>query len=148
MLPCYHTFICTDCSKKNFWSVLVSIWKSQKMDFSLCFKNVILKWPKVFQEIDHGCFRVFGPYFIGKSPCTTCRLTFEFWSIIESHLRRLSEEFLRTFWRTSQDFLWNVWGLYADFLKTIWGLSQGFLRTIWGLYEDYMRNFGGLSQDY
>ena len=32
--------------------------------------------------IDHRCFRVFGPYFIGKSPCTTCRLKFELWSII------------------------------------------------------------------
>ena len=52
------------------------------MDFPLYFKNVILKWPKVFKEIDHWCFRVFGPYFIGKSPCTTRRLTFEFWSII------------------------------------------------------------------
>ena len=69
------------CSKKN-WSVSVSIWKIQKMDFPLYFKNVILKLPKVFKEIDHGCFRVFGPYFIGKSPCVTCRLTFEFWSII------------------------------------------------------------------
>ena len=52
------------------------------MDFPLYFKNVISKWPKVFKEIDNVCFRVFGPYFIGKSPCTTCRLTFEFWSII------------------------------------------------------------------
>ena len=50
------------------------------MDFPLYFKNVISKRPKVFKEIDHGCFRV-GPYFV-KSPCTTCRLTFELWSII------------------------------------------------------------------
>ena len=33
-----------------------------------------------FLEIDHGCFRVFCPYFIGKLPCTTFKLTF--WSII------------------------------------------------------------------
>ena len=52
------------------------------MDFPLYFKNVISKWPKVFKEIDHGCFRVVGQYLIGKSPCTTCRLKIEFWSII------------------------------------------------------------------
>ena len=28
------------------------------------------------------CFRVFGSYFIGKSPCTTFKITFELWSII------------------------------------------------------------------
>ena len=56
--------------------------KKSKMDFPFYFKNVILKWPKVFKEIDHGCFWVFGPYYIGKSPCTTCRLTFEFRPII------------------------------------------------------------------
>ena len=65
-----------------FWSLAVSIWKSQKMDFLLYFKNVISKWHKVFWEIDHGCSKVFGPSFIGKSPCTTCKLTFEFWCII------------------------------------------------------------------
>ena len=37
---------------------------------------------KVFKEIDHGCLRVFGPYFIEKSSCTTFRLTFESWFII------------------------------------------------------------------
>ena len=35
------------------------------------FKIVVLKWPKVFLK-----------RFIGNSPCTPCRLTFEFWSII------------------------------------------------------------------
>ena len=52
------------------------------MDFPFYFINVILKWPKVFKEYDHGCLIVFGPYFMGKSPCTNYRLTFEFWSII------------------------------------------------------------------
>ena len=52
------------------------------MNFPLYFKIVNLKWPKVFKEIYHGCFRVFNPYFIGKSPCTTFKLTFESWSII------------------------------------------------------------------
>ena len=32
--------------------------------------------------IDYGCLRVLGPYLIGKSPCTTYSLTFEFWSSI------------------------------------------------------------------
>ena len=41
------------------------------MDFPLYFKIVIFKWPKVFKDIDDGCFRDFGPYFIEKSPCTT-----------------------------------------------------------------------------
>ena len=36
------------------------------MDFPLYFKIVTLKWPKVFKKIDHGWFRVFGPYFLGK----------------------------------------------------------------------------------
>ena len=35
-------------SKYFFWSVSVSISKSQKMDFPLYFKNVISQWPKVF----------------------------------------------------------------------------------------------------
>ena len=52
------------------------------MDFPLYFKNVTLKWPKVFKVIVHECFRVFDPYFIGTSPYTTFKLTFEFWSII------------------------------------------------------------------
>ena len=46
--------------------------KNLKMDFPLYFQNVISKWPQVFKEIvDYGCFRVFGPYFIGTSSCTT-----------------------------------------------------------------------------
>ena len=53
------------------WKVLVNIKKNLKINFLLYFKIVILKWPKVFKEMDHRCFRVFGPYFIGKSPCTT-----------------------------------------------------------------------------
>ena len=52
------------------------------MDFSLYFKTLISKWPKVFKEIDHKFCRVFGPFFIGKSPCTTFRLMFKFCSTI------------------------------------------------------------------
>ena len=48
----------------------------------LYFEILISKWPKVFKEIAHGCFRVFSPYFMGKSPCTTCWFTFKFWSIL------------------------------------------------------------------
>ena len=40
--------------------------KKSKMDFQMNFKNVISKWHKVLIEIDDECFRVFGPYFIGK----------------------------------------------------------------------------------
>ena len=64
---------------RTFWSIMK---KRNKMDFPLYFKILILIWPKVFFKIDHWCSWVFGPYCIGKSPCTTCRLTFEFWSII------------------------------------------------------------------
>ena len=63
------------------------------MDFPLYFKSVSSKLPKVFSEIDHGCFRLCGPYFIRKSPCTTFKLTFEFWSII-----------VRPYWRAL------IWG--------------------------------------
>ena len=58
-------------SKFVFLRVSANIKKCQKNDFPLYFKIVILRWPKVFKEIDHGCFRAPGPYFIGKSPCTT-----------------------------------------------------------------------------
>ena len=49
----------------SFQSVLINNNKKslKKMDFPLYFKIVILKWPKVFKEIEHGCLRVFGPYF-------------------------------------------------------------------------------------
>ena len=67
---------------KLFWSLFVIIEKDKKMDVRLYFYNVISKWLMVLKEINHWCFRVFGPYFIGKSHCTTYRLTFEFWSII------------------------------------------------------------------
>ena len=67
---------------KFFLSILGGILKSQKIDFPLYFKNVILKRSNVFKEIGHVCFLVFGQYFVGKSPCTTYRLIFEFWSII------------------------------------------------------------------
>ena len=62
---------CAYFNSKFFLRVLVNILKSQKMDFPLYFRIVTSKWPKVFQEIDHGSFRVFGPYSIGKSPCTS-----------------------------------------------------------------------------
>ena len=69
------------CSKKKgaFWWVFekVTKWISTRV-----LKMYFWKGLSFFKEIDHGCFRVFGPYFIGKSHCYTYRLTFEFWSII------------------------------------------------------------------
>ena len=56
------------CSK--FFGAFRSAFKKSKKRISQC-KNVISKWPKVFWEFDRGCFEVFDPYFIGKSPCTT-----------------------------------------------------------------------------
>ena len=38
-------------------------------------ENVSSKW--CFQAIDHGCFKVVGPYFMVKSLNTTYSLTFE-----------------------------------------------------------------------
>ena len=60
---------------KAFWSVFEKV---KKLIFLCIITNVISKWPKVFKKINHGCFRDVGSYFIGRSPCTTYRLTFEF----------------------------------------------------------------------
>ena len=60
---------------KAFWSVFEKV---KKLIFHCIITNVILKWPNVLKKIDHGCFRDVGSYFIGQSPCTTYRLTFEF----------------------------------------------------------------------
>ena len=51
-----------------FFEESQSILKGIKKWISHC---IVLKWPKVFKEIDHRCFKVVGPYFMGKSPCTT-----------------------------------------------------------------------------
>ena len=40
------------------------------MDFPLYFQKVMLLWQGSIVEIDYVFFRVFGPYFIGKSLCT------------------------------------------------------------------------------
>ena len=45
-------------------------------------------WLLCLCVIDPRCFRVFGPYFIEQSPCTTCRLTFEFRSNIVRPYKR------------------------------------------------------------
>ena len=37
------------------------------MDFPLYFQKVMLFWQRSIVEIDYGFFKVFGPYFIGKS---------------------------------------------------------------------------------
>ena len=73
------------------------------MGFPLYFKNIISNWPKFFWEIDHGCFRVFSPYFIGKSPRNTCRLTFECWSIIVR-----PNQFATSVFRYKH-FAWQTW---------------------------------------
>ena len=76
---------------KSFGQYLIK----SKNGFCIVFKIVISKWPKVCKEIDHGCFRVFGSYFIEKkSHCTTYRLTFELWSIIvRPYLRAISVKY-------------------------------------------------------
>ena len=65
-----------------FWSVSLSILKSQKMDFPLYFQKVVLLWQGSIVGIDYGFFRVFGPYFIGKSLGTFNILIFGLWSFI------------------------------------------------------------------
>ena len=52
------------------------------MDFSLYFQKVLLLWQGSIVEIDYAVFRVFGPYFIGKSLGTFKILVFGLWSFI------------------------------------------------------------------
>ena len=52
------------------------------MDFALFLQKVMLLWKGPIVEIDYGFFRVFGPYFIGKSLGTLKILIFGFWSFI------------------------------------------------------------------
>ena len=56
--------------------------KSKKMDIPLYFQKVMLLWKGSIVEIDYGLFRVFGPYFIGKSQSTFKILIFGLWSFI------------------------------------------------------------------
>ena len=67
----FYFFYWSTCSKKLFGFFN-----------QICFRNWFWTlWSALTRkEIDHWCLRMFGPFFIGKSPCTTCRLTF--WSII------------------------------------------------------------------
>ena len=82
MKTCINKF--TNCLSKRYYIGLKLYWQRYSfwlkiilpVDFPLNFKIVILNWPRV------GCLWVVGLYFIGKSPCTTCRLKFEFWSTI------------------------------------------------------------------
>ncbi len=52
------------------------------MDFPLYFQKVMLLWQRSIVEIAYGFFRVFGPYFIGKSLGTFKILIFGLWSFI------------------------------------------------------------------
>ena len=52
------------------------------MDFPLYFLKVMLLRQGSIVEIDYGFFRVFGPYFIGKSLGTSKILKFGLWSLI------------------------------------------------------------------
>ena len=53
-----------------------------KMDFQWYFKKVMLLWQGSIVEIDYGFFRVFGPYFIGKTQGTFKILILGLWSFI------------------------------------------------------------------
>ena len=52
------------------------------MDFSMYFQKVMLLWQGSIVEIDYWFFRVFGPYFIGKSMGTFKIFIFRLWSFI------------------------------------------------------------------
>ena len=52
------------------------------MDFPLYFQKVMLLWQGPIVEIDYGFFRVFGPYFTGKSLGTFKIWIFGLWSFI------------------------------------------------------------------
>jgi hypothetical protein len=58
------------------------------MDFPLYFQKVMLLWQRSIVEIDYGFFRVFGPYFIGKSLGTFKILIFGLWSFIPHPYQR------------------------------------------------------------
>ena len=52
------------------------------MDIPSYFQKVLLFWQGSIVEIDYGFFRVFGPYFIGKSLGTFKILIFGLGSFI------------------------------------------------------------------
>jgi hypothetical protein len=52
------------------------------MDFPLYFQKVMLLWQRSIVEMAYGFFRVFGPYFMGKSLGTFKILSFGLWSFI------------------------------------------------------------------
>ena len=52
------------------------------MDFPLYFQKVMLLWQRSIVDIAYGFFRVFGPYFMGKSLGTFKILIFGLWSFI------------------------------------------------------------------
>ena len=52
------------------------------MDFPLYFQKVKLLWQGSIVEIDYRFFRVFGPYFIGKSLGTFKKFIFGLWSFM------------------------------------------------------------------
>ena len=55
------------------------------MDFPLYFQKVMWLWQRSIVEIAYGFFRVFGPYFMGKSLSTFKILIFGLWSFIPHH---------------------------------------------------------------
>ena len=66
-----------------FLEAFLSVFKkSKKMDFPLYFQKVMLLWQGSIVEIDNGFFRVFGPYFIGKSLGLFKILIIGLWSFI------------------------------------------------------------------
>ena len=67
---------------KFFFEAFLSVFKKSKMDFPLYFQKVMLLWQGSIVEIDYGFFRVFDPYFIGKSLGAFKILIFELWSFI------------------------------------------------------------------
>jgi hypothetical protein len=72
--------------------IRVNFKKVEKMDFPLYFQKVMLLWQGSIVEIDYGFFRVFGPYFIGKSLGTFKILIFGLWSSIPPPYHNIQNE--------------------------------------------------------
>ena len=74
------------------------------MDFPFYFQKVMLLWQGSIVEIDYGFFRVFGPYFKGKSLGTFKILIFGLGSFIPPPYNRTNHALTKT-----TDFCPEVW---------------------------------------
>ena len=83
---------CPYFDSKFFFEAFLSVFKKKSKNvFPIVFSKSELLWQGSIVEIDYGFFRVFGPYFTGKSLGTFKILIFGFWSFI-SHPYKLVQK--------------------------------------------------------